>query len=197
MSVSLDSKDASGTLLSCSKQGDKKKKGLGIEMWSYLYMGAGGFSTKRGVGILLNKRWKRKIIKTEYVSERMITTTSKCDQRKIELTRVHFLHSAHADMHFEKMHKNIETPCNNKKHTGIISCDFKAQLGPGKDSVCDHVGKLTYNGRTKQTRDVDEAVVNDSAHGGSQYNIQRKTPEKTLHLQIHEWERETAGLCET
>ena len=65
--------------------------------------------------MLLNKRWKRKIIKTEYVSERITTTTIKWDQRKIELTSVYFTHSGYADMHMEKMYKNVETHCINKK----------------------------------------------------------------------------------
>ena len=79
-------------------------------------MGAVGFAQKHGVGILLNKRWKRKIIQTKYVSERMITTTIKCAQRMIVLTRVYFSHSGYADMHIEKMYKHIEIHCNNKKH---------------------------------------------------------------------------------
>ena len=66
-------------------------------------MGAGVLAQKHGVGILLNKIWKRKIIQTNYVSERMITSTIKCDHRKIELTSVYFHHSGNAD-------------CNNKKH---------------------------------------------------------------------------------
>ena len=64
-------------------------------------MGAGGFAQKHGVGILVNKRWRRKIIQTEYVIERMITTTIKCDQRNIELISVYFLHSGYADVHIE------------------------------------------------------------------------------------------------
>ena len=63
-----------------------------------------------GVGILLKKRWTRKSIKTEYISERMITTTSKCHQRRIELTSVYFLHSGYADVHIEKCTK-IESHC--------------------------------------------------------------------------------------
>ena len=51
-------------------------------IYIYIYMGAGGFAQKHGVGILLNKIWKRNIIQTKYVSERMITTTVKCDQRR-------------------------------------------------------------------------------------------------------------------
>ena len=84
-----------------------------------------------GVGILLNKRWKRQIVATEYVSERMITTTIKCDQRKIELTSGYFLHSGHEGMHIENMFNNTKTHCNNNKHTRIIAGNFNAQVGLG------------------------------------------------------------------
>ena len=62
--------------------------------------------------MLLNKKWKRKIIQTKFVSERMITTKIKCDQYKIELNSVYSPTSGH----IEKMCKNIETHWNNKKH---------------------------------------------------------------------------------
>ena len=104
-------------------------------------MGAGGFAQKHGVGIPLNQRWKRKIIQTKYVSERMSITTLLCDQRKIELTSVYFPHSGYADMDIEKMYKNIETHCSIKKHIRIIADDSNALLGRGKDSECDHVGQ--------------------------------------------------------
>ena len=58
----------------------------------------------------------------------MITATNKCDQRKRELTSVYFPHSGHADMHFEKMYKNIEIHRNNEKHVRISAGDFNAQL---------------------------------------------------------------------
>ena len=76
--------------------------------------------------MLLNKRWKRKVIQTEYISERMITTTFRCDQRKIELTSVHTPHWGYVDMHIEKLYKNIETHNSNKKHNLIIAGDFNA-----------------------------------------------------------------------
>ena len=64
MNFSKNSKDASRTPFSCAKHGDKNKK-----IWEskcghmyvhiYIYMRAGGFAQKYGVGILLNKRWKK------------------------------------------------------------------------------------------------------------------------------------------
>ena len=37
--------------------------------------GSGKFDNKLGVGIMLNKRWRQRIIDTEYMNERAITTT--------------------------------------------------------------------------------------------------------------------------
>ena len=61
-----------------------------------------------GVGILWSKRWKRKIMKTEHVSERVITTTMKCHQRGQCLLP----QSGYKDGHTEKMYKCIENHSN-------------------------------------------------------------------------------------
>ena len=79
-------------------------------------MGAGGINQRHGVEILLKKRWKRQIIKTEHVIESMITTAMKCHQRRIELASVYFSHPGYADVHIQKMHKCIENHCNKKKN---------------------------------------------------------------------------------
>ena len=83
----------------------------------YIY-GRWWHHSKHGVGILLNKRCKRKIIQTKYVSERMVTTTIKYDQRKIELTSVYCPDSGYADRHIEKMYKHIETNSNKRNTPG-------------------------------------------------------------------------------
>ena len=92
---------------------EKRKKSWESKC-GHVFMGAGAFAHKHGVGTPLNKKWKRKIIKTECVSERMISATMKRDQRKIESTSVCFSHSGYVDLNLEKMYKNIETICNNK-----------------------------------------------------------------------------------
>ena len=70
----------------------------------------------------------------------------------MELTSVYFHHLGYAHMHVEKMHKIIETR--------IIAGFFNAQLGLGIDSERDRVEP--HNGTTQQTRDLNEAVVDDS-----------------------------------
>ena len=41
----------------------------------HIFMGSGKLANKHGVGIMLNKRWRQRIIDTEYINERAITTT--------------------------------------------------------------------------------------------------------------------------
>ena len=106
------------------------------EVWEshfgHTYMGAGGFDNKHGVGVLLNTKWKRKILKTEYINERMSSATLKVNRRKVVLASVFFLHSEHAGHHVEKMYRCIETQATCRKHTTIIAGDFSAELGRGK-----------------------------------------------------------------
>ena len=76
------------------------------EIWEWhcgrILMGAGGFEKKQGVGTLLNKRWKRHIMRTEHVSERMSTTALKHLHRRIVLASVYFSHTGYADIHIEE-----------------------------------------------------------------------------------------------
>ena len=43
------------------------------ELWethhNHIFMGAGKYENKHGVGIMLNKRWKKRIIDTDYINE--------------------------------------------------------------------------------------------------------------------------------
>ena len=44
------------------------------EIWEthhkHIFMGAGRYDNKHGVGIMLNKKWRQRIIDTEYINER-------------------------------------------------------------------------------------------------------------------------------
>ena len=51
---------------------------------------------------MLNKKLKRKIIDTEHISERAITTTIVLNHQRIKLMSVYFPHSGYADYHVEK-----------------------------------------------------------------------------------------------
>ena len=114
-------------------------------------MGAGKYENKHGVGIMLNKRWRERIIDTDYINERAIKTTILVNRRRIDLMSVYFPHSKYADHHVEKMYKTIEKHMsNNKKCIPIIGGDFNAELEPGKGSECKSVGKYTLNESNKR-----------------------------------------------
>ena len=65
-------------------------------------MGAGKYDNRHGVGIVLNKKWRQKIINTEYINERVITAAIVANHQRIELMSVYFLHSGDGDHHVEK-----------------------------------------------------------------------------------------------
>ena len=114
-------------------------------------MGAGKYENKHGVGIMLNRRWRKRIVDTNYINERAIKTTIMVNRRRIDLMSVYFPHSKCADHHIEKMYKTIEKHMpNNKKCIPIIGGDFNAELGPGMGSECKSVGKHTLNESNKR-----------------------------------------------
>ena len=94
------------------------------ELWethhNHIFMGAGKYENKHGVGIMLNKRWKKRIIDTDYINERAIKTTILVNRRRIDLMSVYFPHSKYAE------------------------------LGPGKKSECKSVGRYTLNESNKR-----------------------------------------------
>ena len=70
-------------------------------------MGAGKYDNKQGVGIMLNKKWRQRIIDTEYINERAITATIVVNPQHIKMMSVHFSHSGYADHHVEKNEQNV------------------------------------------------------------------------------------------
>ena len=83
----------------------------------HIFMGAGKYDNKHGVGIMLNQKWRKRIIDTEYINERAITTTILVNRQHIKLMSVYFPHSKHADHHIEEMYKTIEKHMMNNKNT--------------------------------------------------------------------------------
>ena len=112
------------------------------EIWEHIFMGSGKFDNKHGVVIMLNKRWRQRIIDTEYMNERAITTTIVVNRQHIKLMSVYFPHSKYADHHMEKMYKTIEKHMAHwNKYIPLIGGDFNAELGPGNGTECKSVGR--------------------------------------------------------
>ena len=144
------------------------------ELWEtqhkHIFMGAGKYDNKHGVGIMLNKRWRKRIIDTEYINERAITTTILVNRQHIKLMSVYFPHSKYADHHIEKH------MLNNKKYIPIIGGDFNAELGPGKGTECKSVGKYTLNESNKRGDWLKSwLMLNDYSALNTMF---RKTPQK-------------------
>ena len=125
------------------------------EIWEthheHIFMGSGKFDNKHGVGIMLNKRWRQRIIDAEYINERAISTTILVNRQHIKLMSVYFPHSKYADHHIEKMYKTIEKHMAHcDKYIPIIGGDFNAELGLGKGTERRSVGRYTRNEGNKR-----------------------------------------------
>ena len=125
------------------------------EIWethhTHIFMGVGKYDNKHGVGIMLYKRWRKRIIDTECINERAITTTILVNRQHIKLMSVYFPHSEYADIHIENMYRTIEKHTTNSKHCiPIVGGDFNAELGPGYGTECKSVGRYTLNESNKR-----------------------------------------------
>ena len=54
-------------------------------------MGSGKFDNKHGVGILVNKKWRKHINWTDYISERAISTSITGNKQHVLLMSENFL----------------------------------------------------------------------------------------------------------
>ena len=100
---------------------------------------------------MLNKKWRQKIIDTEYISERAISTTIMVNHQRIKLMSVYFLQSVYADHHVEKMYRTIQKHTNSsKKSIQIVGGDFNAELWPGYGVERTSVGPPTLNRGNKR-----------------------------------------------
>ena len=80
----------------------RQVRNLGDTPKTHMFMGAGKYDNKHGVGIMLNRKWRQKYIDAEYINERVITATIVVKHQRTELMSVYFLHSGDADHHVEK-----------------------------------------------------------------------------------------------
>ena len=108
-------------------------------------------TTDTAFGIMLNKKWRQRIIDTEYINERAISTTIVVNRQRIKLMSVYFTHSGYADHHMEKMYKMIEKhTASYKRYIPIIGGDFNAELAPGHGTECISVDRYTLNEGNKR-----------------------------------------------
>ena len=95
-------------------------------------MGARKLKNKHGVGVLGNKKWRKRPNWTDYISERAISTSITVNKRHVLLMSVYFPHSGYADHHVEKVYRSIEKLTkSDKKNIQVVGGDFNAESGPG------------------------------------------------------------------
>ena len=133
------------------------------EIWEthhkHIFMGEGKYDNRHGVGIILSKKWKQRIIDTEYVVNRlriqlMSVVSPTRDMRtitRIKLMSVYFTHSRYADHNIENMYKMIEKHTENcKRYIPNVGGDFNAELGLGHGTACTSVARYTLNEGNKR-----------------------------------------------
>ena len=178
MSFPMSLKDASGTS-SPERTWRQEQKEIWDPKCGHIYMGAGGFTQKHGVGILLNKRWKTKDHQNGICQRKKAYHHYQSHQRRIEC-------SLHPLKLFGRSHRNnVQIKNCNKKHTTIIAGDFNAHLGLGDDP--EHVGKHAKEERNKSGFWMKQwlMIQNCVAINKTFKNV----PEKQAAFRICEWER--------
>ena len=122
------------------------------EIWEthhkHIFMGAQKYDNKHGVGILLNKKWKERIIDTEYINERAIST----NRQRIKLMSVYFAHSGYADHTSGKCTQRSRSTLKIAKDTNYNHNWWRLQcrLGVGLGNECKSVGRYTLNEGNKR-----------------------------------------------
>ena len=122
--------------------------------------------------MLVNKRWKRKIIKTARASERMITTMIKHRRRTIVLASASFSpHGVHKRSHREdvQMHRESLQQKTYHDHSGWFQRTTRTWWWIRK-----WLRWKTCTGRIQQALYLDETVVDEPKLYGAQHNIQEK-----------------------
>ena len=106
------------------------------EIWEtrqgHIFMGAGKIENKHVVGMLVNKKWRKRIIWTDYINERAIATSITVN---ILLMSVYFSHSGSSDHHVERAYRSIEKLTKSKRRAYKLWEEISTlSWGPGSVS---------------------------------------------------------------
>ena len=86
-------------------------------------------TTNTELEFMLPRKWRQRIIDTEYINARTITATIVVNHQLIKLMSVYFSHSGYADHHVEKMYRTIERSTHRLlEETSMLSWDQDAEL---------------------------------------------------------------------
>ena len=102
------------------------------EIWEWtqghIVMGARKYDNKHGAAIIVNKKWKHRINRTNSISERVIAKSITVNKQPITLLSGYMPHSGSADHHVEKAYNMIQRIVRTDKSFPIIGGDFNAEL---------------------------------------------------------------------
>lgn len=117
----------------------------------HLFLGAGGIKGKRGVAIILHKRWRHSFLRFSVGSERVASADVRIHDMVFTFISAYFPHSDYADMCVLEVYDALESMirmANHKKHFLVFGFDGNAVVGKiGPEEADDFVGEYGYGCR--------------------------------------------------
>jgi len=96
---------------------------------------SGGDNCERGVAVLLDKEWAKRVTVVEQKSDRLMMIKLKNESKDIAIIQVYMPTSEHNDEEIEKMYEQIEEVVDRQKGSDyvIVMGDWNAVVGEGRD----------------------------------------------------------------
>ena len=102
----------------------------------HTFMGAGWQGNSRGMGILLHRRWAKRIKNTTHVTERLITADVKIQDLELRLISCYFPHSGYNALKVQEMYtaiQELKQQAEQQSKLVILGGDFNAEVGSKLD----------------------------------------------------------------
>ena len=103
----------------------------------HVFSGAGHDSARKGVGILLHKRWRKRIIRFRPVSERICFLDVRMFGFCYRFVSVYFPDSTYPDAEVQKVYDSLAEVHNDavrKTYKVVIAGDFNAKIGKDEEN---------------------------------------------------------------
>ena len=120
----------------------------------HIFAGAGHDSGRKGVGILLHKRWDKNVIRFKPVSERICILDINIFGVAYRFVSVYFPDSSYPDSEVQKVYDVLAEICEEAtklKYKLVVAGDFNAKVGDDEDndahSSCGQFGYGQQNSR--------------------------------------------------
>jgi exonuclease III len=158
---------------------DARRKGEQLEQLpsGHVLYTKGGEESIGGVGFLVNKNIKDRVVKYEGESSRVASLTLKVNSRyQLQVIQVYAPTSSHSDEEVEELYEEIaRTMEKDPSHFKIIMGDFNAKVGPHQHSDGPTVGKFGLGDRNERgTRLVQFATSKNLRIANTFYKKRKK-----------------------